>query len=149
MRIEVIFGSQRDNGTHSKIQNRFEQIETSHDINYIEMSEMKIGACTACEGCTHTGKCVLPGGEHDQFNTVFNRLIEADGIFVITPIYAPYPSRLTALMERLLSISFFSHEIGKLEKPLLGKKAAIICYDSGKIGDETQLKLIFQRFCYE
>ncbi len=109
MRIEVIFGSQRDNGTHSKIQNRFEQIETSHDINYIEMSEMKIGACTACEGCTHTGKCVLPGGEHDQFNTVFNRLIEADGIFRYYPNLCTIPITTYSTYGKAIKHIIFSH----------------------------------------
>jgi multimeric flavodoxin WrbA len=110
------------------------------------MAELKIEACVACEKCGATGKCVLPESENDRFQSVLSKLKATDAILVITPIYSPYPSRLTALMERLLSVSFFSHEIGKLQRSLLNKRTGIICYGSSKIEDETQLKLLFQKY---
>lgn len=146
MKIAVIFGSQRQGGTHGKIEEMIRGLQIPHEFDFIRMADTEIGACIACEDCTYTGRCALPPGRDDMFQDVLERLVNADVIFIITPVYAPIPSRLTALFERLLSISFFSHEIGKLERPLKGKRAAIISYDSGKIGDETQIKMIFQRF---
>jgi multimeric flavodoxin WrbA len=146
MKIAVVFGSQRHGGTHGKIEEMMRSLEVNHDFDFIRMEETKINACIACEECTHTGRCVLPPSKDDMFQNVLDRLIGADAIVIITPVYAPIPSRLTALFERLLSISFFSHEIGKLERPLKGKRTAVISYDSGSIGDETQIKMIFQRF---
>ena len=146
MKIAVIFGSQRRGGTHGKIEAMIHDLPISHEFDFIRMADIKIGACIACEGCAHTGHCILPPSGDDMFQTVLERLTGADVIFIITPVYAPIPSRLTALFERLLSISFFSHEIGKLERPLKGKRAAVICYDSGRIADATQIKVLFQRF---
>lgn len=146
MKIAIIFGSQRHGGTHGKIEEVINNLNVRHEFDFIRMAETKIEACIACEGCTKTGRCLLPPSQNDMFQDVLDRLICADVIFVITPVYAPIPSRLTALFERLLSISFFSHEIGKLERPLKGKKAAVISYDSAKICDDTQIKMIFQKF---
>lgn len=53
---------------------------------------------------------------------------------------------MTALFERLTSVLFFTGRIGKPENPLLNKKAAVVNYCSNKICDETQIKLIFQKF---
>lgn len=146
MKIATIFGSQRSVGTHTKIEEMICSLNVCHQFDFIRMSETKIEGCIACEGCTKTGVCVLPPSQGDMFQNVLDRLKGADIILIITPVYAPIPSRLTALFERLLSISFFSHEIGKLERPLKGKRTAIISYDSGKISDETQIKMLFQRF---
>ena len=146
VRIAVVFGSQRNGGTHHKIEVMINNLDINHEFDFIRMAETKIEACVACEGCTSTGVCILPSGQYDMFHEVLHRLMRAEVIMIITPVYAPIPSRLTALFERLLSISFFSHEIGKLDKPLRGKRTTIVCYDSNKIGDDTQVKIIFQRF---
>lgn len=145
MKIATIFGSQRQGGTHGEIETMLTGLHLGHEFDFIRMAETRIEGCTACQGCV-VGRCVQPATEYDSFQNVFDRLIGADIIMVVTPVYAPIPSRLTAVMERLLSISYYSHEMGKLERPLKGKPTAIISYDSGKISDETQLKLIFQRF---
>ncbi len=146
MRIVVIFGSQRKNGTASLIEQRIDQIKGDLVLDFIKMSETSIEGCVACAKCSDTGKCALPESTEDMFNVILKRLILADVIFVITPIYSPYPSRLTALMERLTSISYFSSSIGKLQRPLKNKKSAIIAYGASKIEDEKQLKLLFQKF---
>lgn len=146
MKIAVILGSQRRNGTCSLIEKRIAQINKSHECDFIRMSELKVEACIACFECSYTGKCSLLPSDNDKFEDILYRLKIADVILVITPIYSPYPSRLTALFERLLSVSYFSHEIGSLERPLKNKMTGIICYGSSKIEDETQLKLLFQKF---
>ena len=145
MKIATIFGSQRQGGTHGEIEKMLTSLNLGHEFDFIRMAETRIEGCTACQQCV-TGRCALPATDDDHFHAVFDRLLGADVILVITPVYAPIPSRLTALMERLLSISFYSHVFGKLERPLKGKKTAIVCYDSGKISDETQIKMIFQRY---
>ena len=146
MRVAVVFGSQRQEGTHNKIEDMIDGLEIRHEFDYIRMNEIKIEGCVACEECSRTGVCILPTNMNDMFYNVLERLRKADVILIITPVYTPIPSRLTALFERLLSISYFSHEIGKLERPLKNKKTAIVSYDSGKISDETQIKIIFQKF---
>jgi multimeric flavodoxin WrbA len=146
MRVAIIFGSQRQGGTHSKIEDMIDGLNIPHEFDYIRMSEIKIEGCVDCKECSRTGVCILQPCKNDMFHNILDRLKNADVILIVSPVYAPIPSRLVALFERLLSISFYSHEIGKLERPLKNKKTAIVCYDSGKIGDETQIKIIFQKF---
>lgn len=146
MKIAVLFVSQRNNGNSNIIEKRLLNYSHLFEFDFIRMSELKIEGCVACAKCAQTGKCILPSTPTDMFEVVFSKLKNADVILVITPIYSPYPSRLTALMERLLSISYFSHELGGMERPLINKKTGIICYGSSKIEDDTQLKLLFQKY---
>ena len=145
MNIAVILGSQRINGTCADIENIIRK-HKEHKFDFIKMSETKIEGCVSCEQCGKTGKCILPENPNDKFQNVLIRLVNADVILVISPIYSPYPSRLVALMERLLSISYFGFTIGKIERPLKNKQVAIICYGSSKIEDEKQMKLLFQKY---
>jgi multimeric flavodoxin WrbA len=146
MNIEVILGSQRVDGTCDQIEIEIKKLTTKNKYNFIKMSDVKIEACIACTQCSKTGQCVLPPNSNDMFQNILERLKIADTILVITPIYSPYPSKLVALMERLLSVSYFGYEFGKIERPLKNKKAAIFCYGSTKIEDEKQLKLLFQKY---
>lgn len=145
MKVAVLLGSQRNNGTSSEIEKIILR-HTKHTYDFIRMSESNITACLACEKCGITGKCVLSNKNNDMFENILYRIISSDIFLVITPIYSPYPSRLTAFMERLLSISFFGYTYNKIERPLKGKKTGIICYGSNKIEDETQLKMLFQKY---
>jgi len=145
MNIAVILGSQRKSGTCVDIENTIRKHQ-EHKFDFIRMSETKIEGCVACEQCGKTGKCILPENATDKFQNVLERLINADAIFLISPIYSPYPSRLVALMERLLSISYFGYSIGKIERPLKNKRVGIICYGFSKIEDEKQMKLLFQKY---
>ncbi len=146
MKVAVIFGSQRPGGTHNKIEEMITSLNTGHIFDFIRMHEIKIEGCIDCCQCETTGCCALPASESDLFHNVVDRLVAADAILLVTPTYAPIPSRLTALFERLLSSSFYPYRYNRRPRLLKGKKTAIITYDSGKIGDEALIKMIFQRF---
>ncbi len=145
MNITVIFGSQRLNGKSLEIENDIRKLNLNHHFDFIRMAEMNIQGCTACEKCTDSGNCVLSIDKKDDFNEIVQNCIRNDILLIITPIYSPYPSRLTAFMERLLSISFFPYMKNEKGKPLLGKKTGIFCYGSAKIEDDKQLKILFQK----
>ena len=146
MRIAIVLGSQRNNGTCSEIESSITNMNLQLEYDFIRMSDSPVSGCIACEKCSKTGKCILPENESDHFEKILNRLVISDVILIITPIYSPYPSRLIALMERLLSISYFPNVYNKRKRPLKNKPTGIICYGSSKIEDERQLKLLFQKF---
>lgn len=142
LNILVIFGSNRNVGKHIRVK---EKIHSKHHfIDFIELSKSSTSACTACEGCTCSGVCVLPN--NDDFSYILNQMKAFDALFIITPVYAPIPSKLAALFERLLSVSFFGGKIGGNPKPLLGKKVAIISYGASKIYDSKNIKIMTQQF---
>ncbi|HEX2952443.1 MAG TPA: flavodoxin family protein [Bacillota bacterium] len=144
--MAVVFASHRRDGTNGLIEKAIINANTVHDYDFIRMADNRIESCIACYACAKTGECALPSNDRDQFREVFDRLKKADAILIITPVYALIPSRLTALFERLTSVLYASGLMGKPENPLFGKKVAIVNYCSDGICDETELKIIFQKF---
>ena len=108
------------------------------DVNY-RFREKQL---TLCYECAEKKSCVLD----DDFESIYKKLIAADIIFVITPVYAHIPSRLAALFERLTSLLFSTGLINNENNPLLGKKVAVFSYCSSQICDEREIKYIFQKF---
>lgn len=145
MKIAVVFGSNRKNGTSLAIENKIKSIEVSYEYDFIRMADVRIEGCLACANCSKTGKCIIRPSDNDMFEFILNKLSVSDKILIITPIYSPFPSKLVAFMERLLSISYFPYEYNKRARPLNGKSVGIVCYGSCKIEDEKQLKLLFQK----
>jgi multimeric flavodoxin WrbA len=68
-------------------------------------------------------KCILK----DEFEEVFSKMIEADGIIIVSPLYFPVPAKLVALIERLMAIVYFAKKADKnYIWPLSGKPFGII-----------------------
>lgn len=146
MKVAVVFGSHRRGGTNELIEQTIINANTAHEYDFIRMADNKIESCCSCYACGKTGECALPGNDNDRFRDVFDRLKKAEAILIITPVYSLIPSRLTALFERLTSVLYASGLMGKPENPLFGKKVAVVNYCSTKICDETEIKIIFQKF---
>ncbi len=146
MKLLVIFASQRLGGENKKIEAAMKSAEGNFEFDFVHLADNNIHSCMACMGCAETGRCVLPSTPDDKFQEIFDKMLLSDAIFIISPVYAGIPSRLTALFERMISILFFSGRINTDNNPLLGKKAAIFSYASCGICDETPIKLIFDKF---
>lgn len=146
MRIAVIFASHRIGGKNAEIENAMRQYEHLFDFDFIHLADNKIESCTSCHLCQNTGRCVLPQTENDAFQSIYDKMVSDDAIFIISPVYAGIPSRLTALMERLTSVLFDSGLMNTDRNPLLNKKVAIFSYCSSGICDDSNLKLIFDKF---
>ena len=101
------------------------------------MAETHIQSCDVWNGCEKIKRCI----KDDKFNDILDSLIKADVIMIITPVYTPIPSRLAALFEKLLNISFLNPQ-----KLLKDKRTAIVNYCSSKICDETEKKMLFQKY---
>lgn len=129
MKISVIFGSHRLEGKNKEIENAILSLNTTHVFDFIRLAEMNISP-------TLTPIC-----ENDMFDNILARMVFADVILLIIPAYCPYPAKFVALMERLLDVSYLNPN-----KPLLGKRIAIVYYCSTKICDEKPLKTLFQKY---
>jgi Multimeric flavodoxin WrbA len=146
VQISVIFGSHRLGGTNHEIEKMLRKYSDIHEFDFIHLANNKIEGCTSCIQCGKLGQCVLPQSEDDHFQEIYDKIIVADVVFIITPVYAVIPSRLTALFERLTSVLFFTGAINTDSNPLLNKKVAIFNYCSNKICDDSEIKLIFDKF---
>ena len=100
MKVVGISGSSRKNGnTAIIIKTIFEELsKVGIETELIQLAEIDIQPCRACFACKGKKNCVFRG---DGFNDVFNRMIEADGIILGSPVYsADVSSKMKALLDR-------------------------------------------------
>lgn len=124
MNILVIFASHRLGGKNIEIENAMHEYSDHFNFNFVHLADNRIEGCISCHCCGKVGYCVLPRNENDNFQKIFEEMIDADAIFIISPVYATIPSRLTALFERLTSVLFDTGRINTDDNPLLNKRAA-------------------------
>lgn len=108
MKLLVIFASHRFGGENTKIEASMKSVEGNFEFDFVHLADNNIHSCMACLGCAETGRCVLPSTSDDKFQEIFDKMLLSDAIFIISPVYAGIPSRLTALFERM--IAFFSFQ---------------------------------------
>jgi len=104
MKVLILNGSPKANGNTALALNEmipvFEKEGIEAEIYHI--GNQVIRGCIGCGGCHKAGKCVFD----DAVNEVAEKLKDADGLVVGSPVYyASANSSLTALLDRL----FFSN----------------------------------------
>ncbi len=87
MRIVVLTGSHHKNGTSALLAEKFiegaAEIE-GNEITRFDCAFKNIHGCNGCEYCTeHSGQCVF----EDDMEQIKDRLIDADMIVFVTPLY--------------------------------------------------------------
>jgi len=142
MNIKVLLGSNRHIGKHKELMKNLSS--DRHTLDYIELSKSTINPCTACEACRQEGSCILPND--DDFNTILDEIKSGDVLFIVTPVYAPIPSKLAAFFERVLSISFFGGKLGGHDKPLFDKQVGIVSYGANGLYSSDSIKIMIQQF---
>ncbi|MEN4006362.1 MAG: flavodoxin family protein [Methanobacteriaceae archaeon] len=133
MKILGINGSQRKDGNSylllkSALEGAKKEDERLIDTELLQLRDFEINPCEAHYSGLHKFKnwgcgkkpykCILK----DDFEKVFQRMIDADGIILASPLYYPAPAKLVALMERLMAIVYFAKKADKnYVWPLTGK----------------------------
>lgn len=145
MKTLIITGSNKSTGVHQNLISHLQTNQYKHELTFLEMSEHKINSCIACEACTKTAVCVSTELEEDNFLKVYNTMKNADAILFVIPVYAPIPSKIAALFERLISMTFFGCKLNGNKRALGNKKVAIAYYGSGGLVDNTFLKIMIQQ----
>ncbi len=122
MKVLLINGSPHKNGTTYTALSEAERILAAEGVETetIQVGHLDIRGCTGCLSCRKTGKCVFD----DCVNEVAEKLKEADGIIVGSPVYYASPSgTLISFLDRL----FYSSPFDKTMK--VG--AAVVCARRG------------------
>ena len=146
MKILVIFASHRFGGINAEIEKAMVSESFPFGFDFVHLADHKIEGCTSCHCCEKNGTCIMPISDNDKFQVIFDKMKIANAIFIISPVYATIPSRLTALFERLTSVLYDSGVMNTDANPLLNKKTAIFSYCSCGICDDSPLKVIFDKF---
>ncbi len=117
MKVVAINGSARKNGnTDILIKVVFEELNKEGiETELIELAGQVIEPCKACWACGGKGNCVH---RHDRFTEIFEKMKEADGIILGSPVYsANISANMQALIERAAVIcdmnpGLMKHKVG-------------------------------------
>lgn len=100
MKVIGIVGSPRANSNSAYFLDVALKELQKHGIEteFINLRGKRIHPCTGCYGCVTAKVCTL---EKDDFDEVFEKMLEADGIIVGSPVYnSSTPADVKALLDR-------------------------------------------------
>ena len=142
MKILGISGSHRKNENTSKaLKEALKASEMNSEI--VEISDLHLKSCRACyDLCSKEPyTCAIK----DDLDVTFQKMRDADGIILASPLYSPVlvPSRLAMVMERLSCLHFFESVTRKSTQPLSDKPCGTIAVSGGSDPKEL-LKLLAQ-----
>ena len=94
----------------------------------IELKTHAIQPCMGCGRCFNSHRCFID----DDFNDIYLKIIKSDFVFFVSPHYAPIPSKLSALLEKMEQITFLHWgKDNSYKSEVYGKKAGIISHGGG------------------
>jgi multimeric flavodoxin WrbA len=139
MKVIAVVGSPRRNGNTELLSaHALKAIaEEGLDTELIRLADLEIKPCSACMACKTGGKCSIK----DDFPPIYEKMKQADGIILASPVYYGSASALIkALMERAGYVSNFNG------KPFNGKVGGplVVARRAGKNFTFAQLTLWFQ-----
>jgi multimeric flavodoxin WrbA len=82
--VGIVGSARRGGNTEILTQIALDEIRKEGlETELISLAEKKIEPCDGCGSCSKTGKCRI----EDDFNSVFAKMKEAEGIILSTPVY--------------------------------------------------------------
>lgn len=133
MGVLIICGSPRKGGNTELLLSFFEKELQQHGIQteFITLAGKEIKHCINCDKCIGANKCV----QRDDFNNIYNKVLENKGLVVGSPVYVGTPtSLLMAFLQRLTYVSWNNNRplAKKIGGPIAvagetGQLAAINC----------------------
>jgi len=120
MKVLAFCGSPRRHGNTRTLVDELARgvAEAGSECEVIDVGNLGIAPCTACEGCYDTGMCVID----DAMAPLYDKIVAADAFVFASPVYFWGPSaQLKAFIDRWYAIAH-----GPAFGQLRGKKAAIV-----------------------
>lgn len=94
----------------------------------VELRDFLLSPCNECGRCFQERHCV----QDEDFNRLYDQILEADYLFFVSPHHAPVPARLCMLLEKMERIASFQRQKEPSGRPeLWGKLAGIISHAGG------------------
>lgn len=89
----------------------------------ISLKNFDLKVCTLCGACAETGFCP----EDSAFNTLLEKMSQADRLLFVVPHYAPFPAKLMILFEKINEQSYAGWlKDTNFVSPLQGKPFVVI-----------------------
>lgn len=99
MKVIGFNGSPREKGnTEFLVQTALDQLrKLGFETELIRLGDKKIEQCSGCYACVNNKECSI----NDDFTEIFQKMIEADGIILGSPVYhASITPKLKAILDR-------------------------------------------------
>lgn len=141
MKILVLFGSPRNNGSTAKLTGAFlKGIRKTDQVEIVRLYELMPTPCNACGYCKASNGCSKK--DLEKFMDCFQA---ADVVVVATPVYnLSFPAPLKALFDRFQRY-YEAHFRRKIENSIEKPKKSVILVTAGD-NDETGFEII-QKQC--
>lgn len=68
----------------------------------VDLRDFRLQPCIGCGKCFVHKRCY----NDTDFNTIYEKVIESDAIFFVSPHYAPIPAKLSMILEKMEEITF-------------------------------------------
>lgn len=108
MKILIINGSSRENGTTGQILSRIKayliEMVANVEIEYINLGKIDMVFCSGCHTCYKTGQCYI---KEDGIENLSQMINECDGVIFGSPTYA---SNVSAQFKTLIDRGHFVFE---------------------------------------
>ncbi len=108
MKVVGIAGSfRKDSNTEFYVNKALETLQGKNiDTELISLRDKEIKPCTGCYDCVKLHRCTIEG---DDFEEIFQKMMEADGIIVGSPVYfSSVVPQLMALLDRAGFVAMWS-----------------------------------------
>lgn len=133
MKTIIVGGSTRV-GANSDVIGEYAQElskEKGNDVELINIRDLDVAYCQACNNCKETGSCKIK----DDAVDFISKVQDADNVILIYPIYfGAIPGLVKTLIDRFYSV--FTHDM-----VIEGKKRLGIVQTLGSPGDETTITI--------
>jgi NAD(P)H-dependent FMN reductase len=125
MRVLILNGSPRRKGTVATLLRAVaEGAAARHEVEWIDVYDLRMQPCVACMKCRGSGRCALPA---DDAHVVGRKIREADALVVGTPTHWGNMSALLKLLLDRNATVFIDETGGGRPKPRQkGKRAVIV-----------------------
>lgn len=94
----------------------------------IDLRASLLSPCIGCGKCYESKRCY-----HDNaFNEIYESIIQSDGVFFVSPHYAPIPAKLCMLLEKMEEITFLHWwKDNTYQSEVYGIPAGIVSHGGG------------------
>lgn len=105
-----------------------ELYQSGTECEILDLREYDLSPCTGCGKCYESKRCC----KDQDFNIIYNKLINSDCVFFVSPHYAPIPAKLSMLLEKMEEITFLHWwKDNTYKSQMYNKPAGIISHGGG------------------
>lgn len=133
MKILAIHGSPRKGNSEILLNEALKHCKKNFvEIDFINPCNLNISGCTACDGCRHTGQCIIS----DDMEIVYPLLKQSDRVIIASPIFFfGIPAQLKTMIDRCQCLWYEKYVLKRSKEDTRNKKALVILVGGMKKGE--------------